>query len=234
MPRKSRNLNSKGFFHVMVQGNNKNYIFNKNNQKIKYLELMRKYKMEYEIKIIAYCIMDNHAHLLLYSNDINQISKYMQCLNGTYGIYYNKTNESIGFVYRNRFKSQYIYNEDYLKRCIKYIHMNPVKAGIVSNEALYLYSSFKEYLNKNINSIIDHELIKKIFQTENYISAFLKINDDDIEIMDIDIDNFKIAVDNYLKKQNISIEYIKDDYNRIKSICEYLKKNRSVNISIVP
>ena len=57
----------------------------------------------------------------------------MKKLNGAYGIYYNKTNERIGFVYRNRYKSQFITDMEYLKKCINYIHINPVKANIVKD-----------------------------------------------------------------------------------------------------
>lgn len=225
MPRKARNINKSGFFHIMVQGINKEYIFNQNYQKNEYIKLMQKYNEEKKVKIISYCIMDNHSHIILHCNNISEISQYMKRLNGGYGIYYNKTNKRVGFVYRNRYQSQFITDINYLKKCISYIHMNPVKANIVKNESEYKYSSYNQFTNKEKNRIIDVETIKDIFQTDNYVEEFLKINYEEIEIMDIDREeeNFKIAVNEYMNNKNIKLEDIKKDRKIAKEFCSYIK-----------
>lgn len=84
MSRISRTTYKKGFFHIMSQGIEKSEIFKTNKEKEKYIELMGKYLKEYNIKIIAYCIMNNHMHMLIYTNDILEISKYMKILNSSY------------------------------------------------------------------------------------------------------------------------------------------------------
>ena len=132
----------------MVQGINKEYIFNENHQKNEYVKLMKKYNEEEKVKIISYCVMDNHSHMILHCNDISEISQYMKRLNGGYSIYYNKTNKRVGFVYRNRFQSQFITDVNYLKKCISYIHMNPVKANMVKGVSEYKYSSYNQFINK--------------------------------------------------------------------------------------
>ena len=88
----------------MVQGINKEYIFKTNEEKNKYLELLKKYYLEFEIDIIAYCIMDNHAHMLLYSEKIQNISNFMRQINSIYAMHYNKKKDRVGYVYRNRFE----------------------------------------------------------------------------------------------------------------------------------
>lgn len=226
MPRKARGINKSGFFHIMTQGINKEYIFNNNYQKQEYINLMKKYKEKQEIKIIAYCIMDNHAHILMHSHDINEISQYMKKLNGAYGLYYNKTNERVGFVYRNRYQSQFITDIDYLKKCIKYIHMNPVKANIVNDASQYRYSSYHQYIKNSNSKIIDIDLIKTIFKSEHYLQKFLKLKDEEIEIMDVDREeeNFKIAVRNYLENQKIMIKDIIKNKKTAKEFCKYIKQ----------
>lgn len=228
MPRKARSIYQNGFFHIMVQGINKEYIFNKNYQKNEYVKLMKKYNSEQKVKIIAYCIMDNHVHILMYTDNISNISDYMKKLNGGYGKYYNKISQRVGFVYRNRYQSQFITDINYLKKCINYIHLNPVKANIVNDVKQYKYSSYNQYINKKDEDIIDLKLIKDIYESENFIEEFLKMNDEEIEIMDIEREeeNFKIAVKNYLKNEKIKLEELIKDRNIAKKFCVYMKSKK--------
>ena len=161
MPRKSRRLLGETVCHHMVQGINKEEIFKTEDNKEKYIELLKKYYKEFKIDIIAYCIMDNHVHMLLYANDIKQISNFMKNINSIYAMYYNKKTDRVGYVFRNRFKSVPIMDRKQLYTCIKYIHMNPVKAGKVKEESDYRYSSYNDYLNKT--GFIHEEILKFIF-----------------------------------------------------------------------
>ncbi len=226
MPRLARTINKSGFFHIMVQGLDKSYIFKKEKQKQKYYALIKKYYKQYDIKIIAYCIMNNHAHILVNTSDILRVSQFMKIINTTYSRYYNKTNNRVGYVYRDRFKSQYINNDRYLLYCIKYIHMNPVKAGIVQYEGQYKYSSYNNFINKN--EFIDDDVIKIVFNDLNYIDIFKNIEDKDIEVLDVDREdeNFKIAVKDYLEENNITLEEIKNNKVELLLFCECLRNKR--------
>ena len=150
MPRKPRNFYLSDFYHIMVQGDEKKYIFSKEWYKEKFIYLLKRNAFRNDIRIIAYCIMDNHAHVLFHCKDINRISKTMAQCNTSYGKYYSKERQNVGHVFRDRYKSQYIYDRDYLFKCIKYIHLNPVKAKKVKCEEEYKYSSYKDFVNKNI------------------------------------------------------------------------------------
>lgn len=90
MPRISRKVLDGKICHNIVQGINREYIFEKEEDKKKYFNLMKKYYLKYEIDIIAYCIMNNHAHLILYSDNIKNISNFMKQINALYAFYYNK------------------------------------------------------------------------------------------------------------------------------------------------
>ena len=110
--------------------------------------MIRKYYNDYNVKVIAYCIMSSHAHFIYYVDNTNEISNMMRKINTLYAKYYNQKYERVGYVFRDRFKSQYIYSRDYLLKCIKYIHMNPVKAQIVNSEKQYKFSSYEEFREK--------------------------------------------------------------------------------------
>ncbi|MGN1351462.1 MAG: transposase [Clostridia bacterium] len=130
MPRFPRNYLKTSFFHVMSQGINKNFIFEDSIDIKFYIKNMYEIKDKYNVKIIAYCIMNNHVHMLLETAGVENLSKYMHCLNTRFGQYYNKKYKRVGYVFRDRYKAEGIYSEKQLYNCIKYIYDNPVKAEI--------------------------------------------------------------------------------------------------------
>jgi len=240
MSRKARENFENIYCHIMVQGLNKSYIFNKKNYKIKYIEYLNQYYKDYNISIISYCIMDNHAHLLLYSYNMKQISLFMHKVNCIFGILYNKSEKRKGYVFNDRFKSQYILNNEYLIKCIKYIHMNPVKAGIVMKESEYEFSSYNEYFNKK--QIIDWNKITEIISDEDLRYIIFENEENDIEIMDINNnkENFRKSVDIFLKRERVTKEDIKKDYfllykyvNELRQK-DYLQKEIANSIDINP
>lgn len=222
MSRISRKVFKSGFFHIMVQGINKEYIFKDKKDKSFYLFLMKKYYNKFKIQIVSYCIMDNHAHIILYTKNIEEISNYMHNLNLVYSKYYNTKMNRLGYVFRDRYKSQLIYDRDYLFKCMKYIHMNPVKAKIVKKEEDYEYSSYNEFINQT--DFVTRFIINEVFIDKDYLKIFKKIKDTDVEIMDIDNtqENFKVAINKYLKHTGLQIKDIANANDEIYYFSKYL------------
>ena len=142
-----KNIEGK-YFHVMVQGIAKENIFPNDNSKGYYLSSLKKTITKKPVSILAFCVMDNHTHLLLVAENISVIAQYMKIVNSDYARYYNNENDRIGYVFRDRFKSEVIQDTKYLLSCLVYIHNNPVKAGIVKKAEDYNYSSYTNYLTK--------------------------------------------------------------------------------------
>lgn len=222
MPRKARKDLETGFFHVMVQGIKKENIFYNNKYKEKYIYLMKFFKEKQKIDIISFCVMENHVHIIIYTEDINELTIFMRKLNTTYAINYNKEEKRVGYVFRNRFESKEIYNQDYLTKCIKYVHMNPVKAGIVRLEKDYKYSSYNDYINKK--GIITEEIIQKIFNSKyNYLKEFLKIEYDEklfkeLEKEEITEEKLQEEIDKFIKKEEIILRELQEDKRLIKKL----------------
>ena len=206
----------------MIQGINKEMIFKKAEEKDKYYLLLKQFYTKYNVDIIAYCIMDNHVHLILYSKDIKNISNFMKMVNLKYAIYYNKTYNRVGYVFRNRFHSKPILTNKQLLICIKYIHMNPVKAGIVNKEEKYKHSSYKDYLNKS--GFLNQRILKIIFgDTENYLKIFKSIPyeikiDDKVEV--------EYIINEFIKKKQISFNDLLDNKETIQDFINYLYLNK--------
>jgi len=148
MPRFPRTYIKTEYFHVITQGINKSFIFDSSIDIKYYIKSMYELKNKYNIQIISYCIMNNHAHILLKTELISDLSKYMHSLNTRYGCYYNKKYKRVGYVFRDRYKSEGIYTETHLYNCMKYIYENLVKAGICNSPEEYLYSNYRIIENK--------------------------------------------------------------------------------------
>lgn len=215
MPRIPRNLLDTSYFHVITQGINRSYIFNNENDIKYYIQTMYKLKNEYNINIIAYCIMNNHAHFLIQVQSIEQMSKYMQRLNAKYGIFYNKKYNRVGYVFRDRYKSEGIYSEEQLYNCIKYIFENPVKAGMCKQASDYPYSNYRK---------IDFISIKEY----KYIDVCEEENID-----------FDTIIKKFLNDKKITLDDLKNDKLKLGEIIEILKskykfslRKISINLNI--
>ena len=185
MPRHPRDYFLSDFLHVMVQGDQKKYIFKSDVQKNKYLNYMLQAASQYDVKTVAYCIMGNHAHILVYSRIIENISKMFHQCNTSYGIFYNKTQKTVGHVFRDRYKSENIDTEKHLINCIRYIHQNPVKARICKTSDAYPFSSYYEFKNLKRNCMVggvffSEDDLNEILQETPVVEEF--IDDEDKEI----------------------------------------------------
>lgn len=223
MPRIARTLLGNIFIHNMVQGINKEFIFETEYQKNKYLTLIRKYSIKYKILIIAYCIMDNHAHILTYSQDINKLSLFMKEMNTEYAQFYNRTQNRVGYVFRNRFASKPICSQDQLLKCIKYIHMNPVKAKLTQKEEDYLFSSYNKYLNLNLKE--NYKILEIIFNSNtDYLKKFYSIKYESLNFEKEKI-NLEDCLNEFLSKNNFKSNEISKNNIILKKFITYLISN---------
>lgn len=111
MSRRARQNLRTSFFHVIVQGINKESIFKKDQYKEKYLKLIEDKMQEYDLDILAYAIMNTHAHLLIHIEKIKMLSEFMKKINEEFANYYNYKENRVGYVFRDRFLSEPIYTK---------------------------------------------------------------------------------------------------------------------------
>ena len=156
--RRARINYKNGYYHVMSRGYDGNYIFGERCDKEYFLEILTRFIHRNNIKLLAWCLMDNHYHLILV-NSSGKLSKFMKELNGSYGIWYRKTYGGRGVVFDGRFKSTVIENEKYLFTSIFYLYQNPIRARLCKNVKDYIWSSLQELLNESN----DIQLTDKIF-----------------------------------------------------------------------
>lgn len=172
MPRGNRKLSASKVYHIMVRGNEKKDIFLDDKDRSKFLDILRDKKKAGEYYLYAYCLMSNHVHLVI-KEGTDEISKIMKRINTSYAYYYNKKYKRVGHVFQDRFKSEGIDNDRYLLSVIRYVHNNPVKAGLVKAVPEYVWSSYSMYMDEKAGGdIINSKEILEMFST-NYQKAIV-------------------------------------------------------------
>ena len=156
MPRANRLRSQSGIYHVILRGVNKQRIFENPSDYEAFSRIMLNVRdkdtqqnplSEPNFFLYAYCIMDNHVHLLIQPN-IAELSNIMKRIMTSYAIRFNFTYERVGHLFQDRYKSEPVEDAKYFYTLLQYIHNNPVKAGICSAPDKYQYSSFVE-LSRN-------------------------------------------------------------------------------------
>lgn len=211
MPRQPRRISMTGIYHIMTRGINKEQIFDRTIYRNRILETIMKIRSDLEFDIIAYCVMNNHMHLLMKIDD-NLLDLFMKKLNIRFAIFYNKVEDRYGHVFQDRFKSEPVEDEGYYIGVIRYIHNNPVKAGMINHIEKYIWSSAKDYINQDSKLITD-KYLKEVIDLFNNIDEFIKfhnLEDDNIYIDTVEEENENIhnlinkIINEFVKKNNIT------------------------------
>jgi REP element-mobilizing transposase RayT len=134
------------WYHVMNRGRRSESVFTDKHDYIMFIDLLIEISEIYNIRVAAYCLMTNHYHILLQTPDGN-ISRCMRHLNSIYTQRYNRNHGFDGQLFRGRYKSILVCEDSHLLQLVRYIHKNPVKAGLVNDMADYDWSSYNGYLS---------------------------------------------------------------------------------------
>lgn len=230
MPRQSRRKSYSSIYHCMLRGINKQDIFYEEKDYLMFQDIIRKTKKNYLYQLYSYVLMPNHVHLEI--KDENQkISQIIHSIGTSYANYFNKKYKRKGHLFENRFRSKNVENTPYMLNLVRYIHQNPLKAGISEMEQ-YKWSSFFEYFkNEDVreeDKIVDTEEVLEIFlpEKEQAKKAFLEFNEKSLKFQE-SIELLEYEMRNKLTDEEV-IYFIKEElgiYN-IQEIQRYNKDFR--------
>lgn len=203
MPRKARMRSSTGIYHIMLRGINRQSIFENNDDKNRFVATISEYKNSEKFKIYGFCIMDNHVHLIIQELE-DDISKVVKRLSSSYVYWYNKKYERIGHLFQERFRSECIEDEGYFLNVLRYIHQNPIKAGMVKSPNQYDWSSFNYYIGKS--DIIDYKFGLSIFSENESeaVTKFIKFMNEESKTKHLDYEDFIKLTDEEVKQAILS------------------------------
>ena len=195
MPRRGRETSVTGIYHVMLRGINRQDIFEDTEDYLAFIETMRKIQerraddQESRIstcQIYAYCLMPNHIHLLICEKDW-KLCEIVKSLASSYVFYFNKKYGRVGHLFQDRFKSEPCGTPEYFMTLFRYIHQNPVKAGLVKRSEDYEYSSWRnDYLGMGITRVcFVHSAMRRFGMEE--LSAWVEMPlPEDVSCIDMD------------------------------------------------
>jgi REP element-mobilizing transposase RayT len=158
MSRKPRIHYAGAFYHVMLRGNGGQDIFSSSADRSRFYLLLQEGIERYRCRIHAFCLMNNHVHLLIEVGTI-PLSRFMQNLSFRYTRYANSEKNKTGHLFQGRYKALLIDGDSYLLELTRYIHCNPVRAGLTAGPDTYRWSSHQTYLGRNSIPWLTTELV---------------------------------------------------------------------------
>jgi len=166
MSRKNRIEFENALYHVITHGNQKQFIFQSSDDFSRYLTILSAYKERYGFILHSYVLMSNHVHALIETPNI-PLSKIMQGINQSYTMYFNRKYDTGGHLFQGRYKAILCDRDRYQLSLVKYIHLNPVRAGIVAAPEEYPWSSHQYYLQQdNKKGLVDTESVLRLFSED--------------------------------------------------------------------
>jgi len=210
----------------MLRGNERKDIFIDKQDKKKFIKTVIQKKADEAFKLYAYCIMDNHVHLVI-KEQKEPISRIVKKITTSFAYYFNNKYKRVGHLFQDRYKSETIEDEPYLISVIRYIHNNPEKAGISKKER-YKWSSYSNYI-EILGKTIELPEIKEILEifsldTKKALKEFINYSNKYEEKNFLEM---KKIIESEINEENVE-EYINEYLKSRSSKKENLKKRENV------
>lgn len=148
MPRKPRRISSIGIYHIILRSANQHIIFEEDADYLHFLSILSTCKMNFDIDIYAYCLMDNHVHMLIHASEDN-LSSFFQSFGTRFVRWYNNKYSRSGHLFQDRFHSVTVESDRQYLSTLLYIHNNPVEAAVCRYPSEYRWSSFNAFYGLN-------------------------------------------------------------------------------------
>ncbi|QAT40532.1 transposase [Clostridium sp. JN-9] len=169
MPTKKRKWYPGASYHITARGNHRNDIFNDEQDFSYYLTLIKEAMKYYEYdkyEVICYCLMDNHVHILIKTED-KPAGQFIGRVNSRYATYYNKKYNYIGHLFQGRYFAELIESDSQMLETSRYIHLNPVRAKMVEKPEIYEWSSYSMYIGNQKENLICSGRLLSYFNSKN-------------------------------------------------------------------
>ena len=180
MPRIARIIATGYPHHITQRGNNRAAVFFDDEDRLTFLRLLTANAKKYHLQVWAYCLMDNHIHLLAVPETESSLAKGIGLTNMMYTQYLNRKLGQSGRIWQNRFFSCVVENDRYLWAVARYIECNPLKAGLAANAESYLWSSAKAHVAGTTNPLLAASSWLSPKERSDY-AEFIRKDDDEID-----------------------------------------------------
>ena len=161
------------YYHVYNRGCNRERIFADDDNYAFLLQRARSFLPDYPLSVIAYCLMPNHYHFLLRPDEDGALPRFVQRLFNSYAQAFNRQQGRSGTLFEARAKSVLVDTDEYVLHLCRYIHLNPVRAGLVAHPGEWPYSNYLEWVERRDGTLVDRSFVRQYFPTAADYQAFV-------------------------------------------------------------
>jgi len=246
MPRKAREVSETGIYHVLMRGIDNRNIFQDENDKQKFVDIIFKKRDTSNFNLYAYCVMDNHVHFVI-REDQRNLSSYIKGIIIGYVCYHNKKYGKAGHLFYDRFKSETISDERQILAAIRFVHNNPVKESIAKEVGEYKWSSYNSYIAESFekygseNVTTDYSEILSIFSKdkEEAVRIFVEFSKSDaldifcdynIRDRDLELIRNRIMAKEVIAQSGIGTDAFASDRETLRSVILKLRNEHDISL----
>ena len=161
-------------YHVTARGNRKDDVFKDQEDFLVYLyrvEEALEYYNEHNYKIVGYCLMTNHVHLII-KTDTKPLGLLISRIHSIYTKYFNRKHGYVGHLFQDKYFGELIKDEAHLLETSRYVHLNPVNALMVDSPEDYSWSSYNVMIGKEDQQLVDKEILLEYFKGEDKFEEY--------------------------------------------------------------
>ena len=185
MPYRYQEFQAGEYYHIYHRGGDRQKIFFENENYPYFFRLLKKYRDQFAMNVVAYCLMPNHFHFMLQPQRSDTLSQFMGKLQQSYVMAINKRYQRSGPLFQERFRHVHVYSERYQILLCRYIHVNPKKDGLVTDLRDWPYSDYLEFIEARRGDLFVPGYREKFFPTakeyEDFVAKYGTDEDDELE-----------------------------------------------------
>ncbi|MCK4905205.1 transposase [bacterium] len=170
--------------HIIQRGNRRQKVFFNEGDYEEYLRLLNNYSLRFKVDILSYCLMPNHIHLIATPHEDGSLAQAIGETHRNYTRFINFREKWRGYLWQGRFSS-YVLDEGYLLAAVRYILLNPVKAGIVKKPWDYKWSSTQHHMKIKNNPLIKDTLLRELIENWQDFLSITADDDDNIKLLQL-------------------------------------------------
>ena len=153
------------YYHVYNRGVNRQPIFRCDDNYKFLLRRVKQYMLQWQIVVIAYCLMPNHYHFVLLQTGAHSISRFIQSVFNSYTKAFNKMYDRKGTLFEGPFRAAHVTGDAYLLHLCRYVHLNPLEADLATDLRDWPYSNYLEWIEQRNGALVDRDFVSSHFPT---------------------------------------------------------------------
>lgn len=185
MARRKVTFTQGGHYHVYNRGTNREPIFLCDDNYRFLLRRVKKCAHDWQVTVLAYCLMPNHYHFVLRQDGERPLSGFVQAVFNSYTKAFNRMYERSGTLFEGPFQSRLVDKEEHLLHLCRYVHRNPLDAGLVQSLGDWPYSNYLEWVGEREGTLVDWDFVRSRFDASGAYASFVLDHEPPKQIRDV-------------------------------------------------